>query len=124
MTNQDCSVHFDHLSKSYFDGQKEIKIVEDVSACFLHGKTTLLLGRSGSGKSTLLNLISGVDVPSKGSVIINGTALNDLSENDRTLFRRKNIGIIFQSFHLIPSLTLLVLASAPASARSFAPELA
>ncbi|TDI96599.1 MAG: ABC transporter ATP-binding protein, partial [Deltaproteobacteria bacterium] len=57
--------------------------------------------------STLLNLISGVDVPSKGRVLVNNSSLSDLSENERTLFRRKHIGIIFQFFYLIPSLTVL-----------------
>ncbi|NIP39615.1 MAG: ABC transporter ATP-binding protein [Candidatus Dadabacteria bacterium] len=107
MTRYEYCVEFSNLSKSYFDGDKEIKIVDNVSAGFRDSKITLLLGRSGSGKSTLLNLISGVDIPSAGSVVINNSTLNNLSENNRTLFRRKHIGIIFQSFHLIPSLTVL-----------------
>jgi putative ABC transport system ATP-binding protein len=107
MTNEYNCVQFDNLSKSYFDGDNEIKIVEDINLGFKTGRTTLILGRSGSGKSTLLNLISGVDVPTAGRVLINNSSLSDLSENERTLFRRKYIGIIFQSFYLIPSLTAL-----------------
>ena len=107
MIREHNSVQFDSLSKSYFDGDKEIKIVQDISVSFQNGKTTLILGRSGCGKSTLLNLISGVDVPSKGRVLINNSSLSDLSENERTLFRRKHVGIIFQFFYLIPSLTVL-----------------
>ena len=107
MIRENNCVQFDSLSKSYFDGDKEIKIVQDISVTFPNGKTTLILGRSGSGKSTLLNLISGVDVPSKGAVLVNNSSLSDLSENERTLFRRKHIGIIFQFFYLIPSLTVL-----------------
>lgn len=107
MVKENNCVQFDSLSKSYFDGDKEIKIVQDISVSFQNGKTTLILGRSGCGKSTLLNLISGVDVPSKGTVLVNNSSLSDLSENERNLFRRKNIGIIFQFFYLIPSLTVL-----------------
>jgi len=107
MTKQYHCVQFESLSKSFYDGDKEIKIVEDINVGFQTGKTTLILGRSGSGKSTLLNLITGVDVPSKGRVLIKNVALSDLSEDERTLFRRKYVGIIFQSFYLIPSLTVL-----------------
>ena len=66
-----------------------------------------LLGRSGSGKSTLLNLIGGIDLPSAGEVILDGTNLTDLSEQRRTLFRRRHIGLVFQSFNLIPTLTVM-----------------
>ena len=107
MTRESNCVQFDNLSKSYFDGDKEIKIAQDISVGFQNGKTTLILGRSGCGKSTLLNLISGVDVPTKGKVLINDFSLSDLSEDERTLFRRKYIGIIFQFFYLIPSLSVL-----------------
>jgi putative ABC transport system ATP-binding protein len=64
------------------------------------------MGRSGSGKSTLLNLLSGIDVPSAGEVVIAGTPLTRLSERERTLFRRRNIGFVFQSFNLVPTLTV------------------
>lgn len=107
MNNHDSCIKLDRISKSYFDGDNEIRIVENVNAGFQDSKISLILGRSGSGKSTLLNLLSGIDIPSNGSVIINGIALDDLNEQDRTLFRRKNIGIVFQSFHLIPSLTVI-----------------
>ena len=66
-----------------------------------------MYGRSGSGKSTLLNLISGIDVPSEGSIIIDGKNLTSLNEKERTLFRRNNIGFIFQFFNLIPTLNVL-----------------
>ena len=67
----------------------------------------VLLRPSGSGKSTLLNLISGIDVPSSGGVLIGSTNLIALSEKERTLFRRKNIGLVFQFFNLLPTLTVL-----------------
>ena len=66
-----------------------------------------MYGRSGSGKSTLLNLISGIDVPSEGSIIIDGKNLTSLNEKERSLFRRNNIGFIFQFFNLIPTLNVL-----------------
>ena len=66
----------------------------------------VLLGRSGSGKSTFLNLVSGIDPPDSGKIIINGTDITGLSEHDRTLFRRHHIGFIFQSYNLIPTLTV------------------
>jgi putative ABC transport system ATP-binding protein len=64
------------------------------------------LGRSGSGKSTFLNLLSGIDPPDSGKIIINGTEITALSEQDRTLFRRHHIGFVFQSYNLIPTLTV------------------
>lgn len=71
------------------------------------GEMVVLLGRSGSGKTTLLNLISGIDHPSSGQVVFNQTNLTELSERKRTLFRRQHIGFVFQSFNLIPTLTVL-----------------
>ena len=65
-----------------------------------------LLGRSGSGKSTLLNLISGIDQPDAGSIAAEGVDLTGLAENDRTLFRRHHIGFVYQSFHLLPGLSV------------------
>ena len=70
------------------------------------GEFIVLLGRSGSGKSTLLNLISGIDLPASGELFVNGIDLTTLSEHDRTLFRRRNIGFVFQSYNLIPTLTV------------------
>ena len=64
------------------------------------------VGRSGSGKSTVLNLIGGIDLPTGGEVIIDGTSLSTLSENERTLFRRRHIGFVFQFFNLIQTLTV------------------
>jgi putative ABC transport system ATP-binding protein len=70
------------------------------------GEFIVLLGRSGSGKSTFLNLISGIDPPDSGKIIINGTDITGLSEHDRTLFRCHHIGFVFQSYNLIPTLTV------------------
>jgi len=84
----------------------ERDVLSDVSFSINQGELVVLLGRSGSGKSTLLNLISGMDVPTAGTILFNGTDLTSLSDNERTLFRRRHLGIIFQSFNLIPTLTV------------------
>jgi putative ABC transport system ATP-binding protein len=65
------------------------------------------MGRSGAGKSTLLNLVSGIDLPTSGQIVVDGTDLTGLSETERTLFRRTNIGFVFQSFNLISTLTVI-----------------
>ena len=93
-----------HLSKSFTEGQREHRVLNDVSADFLRGETIALRGRSGSGKSTLLNLIGGIDTPDAGQVIVAGVDLTDLSERDRTLFRREHIGFVYQAFNLVPTL--------------------
>ena len=104
-------VQLDALSKSYSEAGQEKCVLEAVDCSFAVGQFICLLGKSGSGKSTLLNLISGIDRPSEGRVIIreNGrqVELTALRERQRTLFRRRNIGIIFQFFNLIPTLTVL-----------------
>ncbi|MDA0379394.1 MAG: ABC transporter ATP-binding protein [Bacteroidetes bacterium] len=94
------------LSKSYLEGASERLVLSDVSFSVRRGELVVLLGRSGSGKSTLLNLISGMDVPTSGSVRFGDTDLTRMSDTDRTLFRRHALGIIFQSFNLIPTLTV------------------
>jgi len=79
-------------------------VLQGLSFDIRKGELVVLLGRSGSGKSTLLNLISGMDAPTSGSIRFRDTELTKLSETERTLFRRHAIGIIFQSFNLIPTL--------------------
>ncbi|HMB92726.1 MAG TPA: ABC transporter ATP-binding protein [Rhodothermales bacterium] len=94
------------LTKTYQEGDRERAVLRGVDCTIRSGELVVLLGRSGSGKSTLLNLISGIDLPSSGEVIIGGTNLTRLSEQERTLFRREHIGFVFQSFNLIPTLTV------------------
>jgi putative ABC transport system ATP-binding protein len=104
-------IRLERLSKSYTEAGQTRVVLDELNREFAAGEFICLLGKSGSGKSTLLNLISGIDAPSSGHVIIRDGAreitLTALSEHQRTLFRRRQIGIVFQFFNLIPTLTVL-----------------
>ena len=100
-------VKLQNLSKSFPEGDGERVIFQDLCTTLEAGEFVVLLGRSGSGKSTLLNLISGIDLPTSGDVVISEQCLTRLSEHQRTLFRRTHIGFIFQFYNLIPTLTVL-----------------
>ena len=93
-----------HLSKSFAEGRRRHGVLNDINAEFLRGETIAVRGRSGSGKSTLLNLIGGIDTPDEGHVTVAGVELTSLSERDRTLFRRRHIGFVYQAFNLVPTL--------------------
>lgn len=84
-----------------------LRILEDVSFSVGRGESVAIVGASGSGKSTLLGLLAGLDVPSAGSVVIDGTAIFDLDEDDRAALRARSVGFVFQSFQLLPALTAL-----------------
>jgi putative ABC transport system ATP-binding protein len=99
-------LRFHDLTKSYYEGDVRRTVLQNAHAEFQSGEITAILGKSGSGKSTLLNLISGIDVPDSGQIWIDGQDLTTLSERDRTLFRRAQIGFVFQFFNLIPTLTV------------------
>ena len=99
-------LRFQNLSKSYFEGDLRRVVLQNAHAEFEPGQMTVILGKSGSGKSTLLNLISGIDAPHSGQIWVNGQDLTSLSERDRTLYRRAQVGFIFQFFNLIPTLTV------------------
>jgi putative ABC transport system ATP-binding protein len=96
-----------NLTKTYREGDTRRTVLEDINARLATEETVVLLGRSGSGKTTLLNLISGIDLPTRGRILYNDTNLTDLSARERTLFRRQNIGFIFQSFNLIDTLSVI-----------------
>src|ERR671932_534209 len=89
-------IRLDRICKSFEEGGRERVVLHEVSAEFARGEFVVLVGKSGSGKSTLLNLVSGIDTPTSGEVWVAGQQLTRLSEHERTLFRRKQIGFIFQ----------------------------
>lgn len=95
-----------NLSKTYGQGEAQVKALKDVSFSMQKGEFAAVVGESGSGKSTLLNCIGGLDTPTSGSVLLDGEELFAMKENSRTVFRRRNIGFIFQSFHLISELNV------------------
>ena len=103
----DIAVSIKNLDKFYLEGETKHQILNSVSVDFLKSKFTAMLGKSGSGKSTILNLISGIDTIDGGEIIIDGIAVNQLKDRERTIFRRDKIGIIFQFFNLIPTLTVI-----------------
>jgi putative ABC transport system ATP-binding protein len=92
--------------EAYDEGNRRRTVLCDTNVSIGRGELAVLIGRSGSGKSTLLNLLSGIDQPSSGEVVIDGVVLSALSERERTLFRRDRIGFVFQFFNLIPTLTV------------------
>jgi putative ABC transport system ATP-binding protein len=99
-------IRLENLSKSFQEGAHTRVVLRNVDATFARGEFVAVLGRSGSGKSTLLNLISGIDRADEGAVWLDGQDLTALTEHQRTLFRRHNIGFVFQFFNLIPTLTV------------------
>lgn len=96
----------EHLSKTYGAGEARVDALQDVSFTLQKGEFTAVVGESGSGKSTLLNCIGGLDTPTSGKVWLDGQDLFSMKENQRTVFRRQNIGFVFQSFHLVAELNV------------------
>ncbi|NJL93200.1 MAG: ABC transporter ATP-binding protein [Anaerolineae bacterium] len=99
-------VELQAVSKTFTEGGRERSVLAGVDVTFHEGEFAVILGKSGSGKSTLLNVISGVDEPDQGTIRIRGQQVTGLRERERTLFRRDHLGIIFQFFNLIPTLTV------------------
>lgn len=95
-----------NLCKTYGCGENTVKALTDVSFSMERGEFAAVVGASGSGKSTLLNCIGGLDQPTSGSITLNGEDMLSMKEEQRTIFRRRNIGFVFQSFQLIPELNV------------------
>lgn len=94
------------ISKVYGKGNNAVHALKDVSFSVDKGEYVAIVGESGSGKSTLLNIIGAIDIPTDGKVIINNKDLFTMTDSELTVFRRRNIGFIFQGFNLIPELTV------------------
>lgn len=105
--NPPIIVQLQNVTKTYTEAERERIIISNVNANFMTGEFAILLGPSGSGKSTVLNLMSGVDETDSGTITVGGIDITRLAEPDLTLFRRNNVGIVFQFFNLIPTLTVL-----------------
>lgn len=95
-----------HLSKVYGKDEMEVRALDDVSFTVKKGEFVCIVGPSGSGKSTLLHLLGGVDVPTSGQVLIDNTDIYKLDETQLAIFRRRQIGLIYQFYNLIPILTV------------------
>ena len=94
------------VERSYREGDRTRVVLRKLDLDVRPGEWIALVGRSGCGKSTLLNLISGIDRPDHGDIQVNGSNITHMTERERTLFRRRNIGFIYQFFNLIPTLTV------------------
>ena len=106
MPNGQPAIRLEHVSRHYTMGEAVIRAVDDVSLDLPSGEFLALLGSSGSGKSTLLNLIAGLDRPTSGSVIANEQDLSKVSSLELARYRRQTVGMVFQSFNLLPRMTL------------------
>lgn len=95
-----------HVVKTYGSHQNQVTALSDVSFTAEQGEFIAIVGTSGSGKSTLLNLLGGLDVPTEGGVWIRGKSLKDMVAEERTIFRRRNIGFVFQQYNLVPMLSV------------------
>lgn len=95
-----------NVSKHYGKGASLVKAVDEVSLSINHGDFVAIVGKSGSGKSTLLHLLGGLDYPTNGEIWVNGENIAGFSEEDLAVFRRRNIGFVFQAFNLISSLNV------------------
>lgn len=95
-----------HLSKTYGSGESRVEALKDVSFTVEQGEFVAVVGESGSGKSTLLNCIGALDTPTYGNIYIDGNELLSMKEEQRTIFRRRNIGFVFQSFQLVSELSV------------------
>lgn len=103
----DGSIHIQQLVKRFKNAAGEFTVLKGIDLHIQSGEFISIVGKSGSGKSTLLNMITGIDRPTSGEVLVAGTNLHRLSESQRALWRGKNLGIVFQFFQLLPMLTLL-----------------
>ncbi|OUU28460.1 MAG: ABC transporter ATP-binding protein [Verrucomicrobia bacterium TMED44] len=101
------------ISKTYNQGEKKIEVLYQLSLEVIKGESVAILGQSGSGKSTFLSLLAGLDQPDFGNILINGTDLAKMKQEELCRFRSENLGIVFQQYHLMSNLTALENVSLP-----------
>src|SRR5271167_1421978 len=100
------AVRAESVTRHYPMGESIIRAVDGIRLTIEPGEFVALLGQSGSGKSTLLNLLAGLDRPTSGSVVVHGSDLAKMSSEELARYRRNDVGMVFQAFHLIPSMTI------------------
>ena len=99
-------IRFEHISKAFQEGERQRIVLDDLTASIASGEFVAIVGRSGSGKTTVLNLLAGLDLPSSGEIWVGDACISALRDRDRTLFRRNQVGFVFQFFNLIATLTV------------------
>ncbi|CAG0937244.1 sulfonate transport system ATP-binding protein [Thermoflexales bacterium] len=102
-----AAIQTQQLVKVYKTAAGNYPALKGIDLQVQHGEFVALLGKSGAGKSTMINLITGIDRPTSGEIVVNGTAIHDLHEDQRSRWRGLNLGVVFQFFQLLPSLTLI-----------------
>lgn len=95
-----------HVEKTYGTGENQVKALQDINMRVKEGEFAAIVGTSGSGKSTLLNLAGGLDTPTKGKIYVKGKEIDSLKRKELTIFRRRNIGFVFQNYSLMPVLNV------------------
>ncbi len=105
--SDDALIEMREIVKTFKTADTEFTALKGVTACFYEGEFVSIVGKSGSGKSTLVNMLTGIDHPTSGSVRVGESLIHKLSENDMSRWRGRNLGIVFQFFQLMPTLTLL-----------------
>ena len=106
-------IRLENLVKIYDTGALKVLGLNKINLSIKKGEFVAIMGHSGSGKSTFLNLVAGLEKPTKGEIIVGGIPIHQLNEEEVTLFRQKNIGFIFQAYHLLPMLTAIENVSLP-----------
>ncbi|CAG9621266.1 ABC transporter ATP-binding protein [Sutcliffiella rhizosphaerae] len=99
-------IQVNNLTKEFLQGQQSTQVLKGIDLNIKEGEFVAIMGPSGSGKSTLLQLLGGLDLPTDGDIEINHNLLNKMKEKERTIFRRRNIGFVFQNYQLLPTLTV------------------
>jgi putative ABC transport system ATP-binding protein len=105
-SRSDSLIRLRGISRTFIEGAREHVVLNGIDLDVARGESIAVRGRSGSGKSTLLNLIGGIDAPDAGEVIVDSENLTAMDERERTLFRRRHIGFVYQAFNLIPTLSV------------------